>query len=94
MPSPKRTPPSFISDTTSSGRSRSSTAPSMATPVATLGKGSRTRKATAASVGPGSGSGRRRSPLMERAHPVAPVPVVTMTPEEDWRSSRPAWAIR
>ena len=52
----------------------------------TLGNGSRTKNASAA---PGRGQ-RAAAPALrgaiERAQPVAPVPVATMTPDDDWRS--------
>jgi hypothetical protein len=54
------------------------------------GKGSRTKNASRLSVGRGSGRGDRRSLAIERAQPVDPVPVVTIRPEEIWRSWVPA----
>ena len=61
-----------------------------AVPVAGLGHASRTKNASAGSAGAGSASGERRSRRMLDAQPVAPVPVVTIRPEEDWRSRRPS----
>ena len=55
--------------------------------VAALGHASRTKNASRGSVGAGSSSPHRR--LRLAAQPVAPVPVLTIRPELDWRSARP-----
>ena len=91
MPSPKRTPPSFISEVSESQLRP----PAPAGPrrwrcrCRRWGRARGRRRPAPPRSGRAAGAGRRRSWLMERAQPVAPVPVATMTPEEDWRSSRP-----
>ena len=52
-------------------------------PVATLGNGSRTNQARRGSAATGNGCSRWRCSAIERAQPVQPVPVATITPDEE-----------
>ena len=63
-------------------------------PVTTLGKGSRTNQARRGSAATGSGCSRWRCSAIERAQPVQPVPVATITPDEEWRSFKAPKVIR
>ncbi|HEY2670295.1 MAG TPA: hypothetical protein VGJ07_07945 [Rugosimonospora sp.] len=60
------------------------------TPVAGDGQASRTYQHRPGSSGPGMRTPAVRSRLIEAHQPVAPVPVPTMTPEDDWRSRCPS----
>jgi hypothetical protein len=88
MPSPNTTPPAFISHCTSSTAPAASRPSESSVPVAALGHGSRTKKPRASSSGRGRRRPEWRSRWMLAAQPVAPVPVATIRPEEDWRSAR------
>ena len=83
MPSPTATRPSV------SAVSASPPMPSVrSVPVAGEGQASRTNQTRSGSVGAGRVSVEPVACQIERHQPVAPVPVPTMTPLEDWRSLR------
>ena len=57
--------------------------------VATLGNASRTKKIRRSSAGFGIDSRQLRSSAIDRAQPVQPVPVATIRPDDECRSSSP-----
>src|SRR5262249_21833442 len=83
IPSPKITPPSSISDVIASARPSATIDSVIEVPEATLGEASRTKNVSSPEVGAGSGSRLERSWWIERAQPVAPVPVAVITPDDE-----------
>jgi hypothetical protein len=59
-------------------------------PVAGDGQASLTNQDSDGASGAGSALPQPRSAAIDAVQPVAPVPVPTSTPDDDWRSSRPS----